>query len=50
MAIAGYLRSGTVFDDAIVEDGTAYAKQNKHDYSDFKGQIEGGLAAADTDN
>jgi uncharacterized protein (DUF2252 family) len=48
IAIAAYLGSGTVFDDAVTEFSAKYAEQNERDYQEFAAQIEDGTLEADT--
>jgi len=48
IAIAGYLGSGDVFDQAIATFAEAYADQNEHDYQALKDAIQAGRITAET--
>ncbi len=48
IAIAAYLGTGTVFDNAITEFSEKYADQNESDYAEFMGAIQDGTLVADT--
>jgi hypothetical protein len=48
-SIAGYLGSGTVFDQAIADFAIAYAGQNERDYEAFMAAIASGTIDATPD-
>jgi hypothetical protein len=48
IAIAAYLGTGTVFDNAITEFSEKYADQNESDYAEFDRAIKDGTLVADT--
>ena len=48
VAIAAYLGSGRVFDEAIADFSAAYADQNLADYETFKGAVDSGRLTAET--
>jgi uncharacterized protein (DUF2252 family) len=49
IAIAGYLGSGSAFDDAITEFAARYANQNEEDYAAFAEAISSGRLEANTE-
>ena len=50
VAIAGYLGSGSVFDEAVTSFAESYAEQNRRDYDAFKAAIGDGRLEADYEN
>jgi uncharacterized protein (DUF2252 family) len=48
IAIAGYLGTGDVFDNALAAFAEAYADQNERDYDALKGAVESGRVTAQT--
>ena len=48
MAIAGYLGTGSVFDEAIAKFATAYADQNERDYELLVAAVKSGRTVAQT--